>query len=84
MGRLHFKSNGKLLIADKTWRDLSEKQKNWITELIYTELNTNPDKTKHSKIVNVMSAIKDRQIWIPEKEIIRRFHQLEQRKQRRA
>ena len=84
MGRPHFKSNGKLLMADKKWRDLSEKQKNWITDLIYTELNANPDKTKHSKIVNVMSAIKDHQIWIPEKEIIRRFHQLEQRKQRRA
>lgn len=84
MGRPHFKSNGKLLMSDKTWKDLSDKQKNWISELIYNELNTNPNKTKHSKIVNVMSAIKDRQIWIPEKEIIRRFHQLEQRKQRRA
>lgn len=84
MGRPHFKSSGKLLMADKKWGDLSDKQKNWITELIYNELKTNQDKTKHSKIINVMSAIRDRQIWIPEKEIIRRFHQLEQRHQRRA
>ena len=81
MGRPHFKKNGQLLLANKTWKDLSDKQKNWITDLIYMELNANNHQTKHQRIVNVMSAIEERNIWIPEKEVIRRFHQLKQRKQ---
>ena len=81
MGRPHFKKNGQLLLANKTWKDLSDKQKNWITDLIYMELNANNHQTKHQQIVNVMSAIEERNIWIPEKEVIRRFHQLKQRKQ---
>lgn len=81
MGRPHFKKNGQLLLANKTWKDLSDKQKNWITDLIYMELNANNHQTQHQQIVNVMSAIEERNIWIPEKEVIRRFHQLKQRKQ---
>lgn len=84
MGRPHFKKNGQLLLANKTWKDLSDKQKNWITDLIYMELNANNHQTKHQQIVNVMSAIEERNIWIPEKEVIRRFHQLKQRKQLRS
>ena len=84
MGRPHFKKNGQLLLANKTWKDLSDKQKNWITDLIYIELNSNSNQTKHQQIVNVMSQIEQRNIWIPEKEVIRRFHQLKQRKQLRS
>ena len=84
MGRPHFKKNGQLLLANKTWKDLSDKQKNWITDLIYMELNANNHQTKYQQIVNVMSAIEERNIWIPEKEVIRRFHQLKQRKQLRS
>lgn len=48
------------------------------------ELNANNHQTQHQQIVNVMSAIEERNIWIPEKEVIRRFHQLKQRKQLRS
>ena len=57
MGRPHFKSSGKLLMADKKWGDLSDKQKNWITELIYNELKTNQDKTKHSKNIKAYNNV---------------------------
>ena len=83
MGRPHFKVNGQLYLKDKTWKDLSEKQKNWITELIQEQLKYE-DKTKYKQISEVMDQIKQHGIWIPQKEVTRRFHQLQQRKQRRS
>lgn len=73
--------NGQRVKRDKKWSDLSLKQRGWIKkkmrELTY-EFCVKYDKVpnKQGKIIiykELINAIKQRQMWIPNKEIKSRF-----------
>ena len=72
----HIEVNGKLVQANKRYRDLKMRQKSQISQWLYDAYRKQvaENLTDDEALAPVFDKINEAQIWIPEREIINIYH----------